>query len=138
MNKKLDDLKEKWISEGREPLSIGIGLNCGEVIVGNIGAEGKKMDYTVIGDQVNIGARVESLTKKFNTEILFTESVFQNIREFIEQGRIGHVSIKGVANVVVKGKKKPVKIYEVHNLKHDAESVITESTGEEIMRLNEK
>ena len=120
------------------PLSIGIGLNTGEVLVGNIGAEGKKMDYTVIGDHVNIGARVESLTRKFKTDILFTEPVFQNIKEFVEHGRIGHVSIKGVVNIVVKGMEKSVKIYEILTLEHDAESVITKSSDETIIHLKEK
>lgn len=138
MIKRLEELREKWISEGRVPLSIGIGLNAGEVIVGNIGAEGKKMDYTVIGDHVNIGARIESLTRKFETDILFSASVFNNIKEHIEHGRIGHVSIKDVADVIVKGKEKSVKIYEITALKHDMVSMIDESSDEEIIRLKEK
>ena len=138
MIKKVEELREKWISEGKTPLTIGIGLNSGDVIVGNIGAEGKKMDYTVIGDNVNIGARVESLTKQFETDILFTEPVFDNIREFVEQGRIGHVSIKGIADVVVKGKEKPIKIFEIRSLKDDSKSVISESVEGEVIYLRDK
>jgi adenylate cyclase len=127
MIKRFEELKEKWLSEGREPLSIGIGLNTGEAIVGSIGVEKKKVGYTVIGEQVNIGSRVKSLTKKVVSDILFTESVFENIREYVEKGRIGHVSIRDVANVVVKGKTKSVMIYEIKSLEHDSESIVTET-----------
>ena len=138
MIKKLEELKEKWTLEGKEPLSIGIGLNTGEVLVGNIGAEGKKMDYTVIGDHVNLGARVESLTRKFKTNILMTELPLGKVRELVDSSRIGHVSIKGVGNVVVKGRKQAIKIYEVRSLDPSAESVITECAEKEIIYLKEK
>ncbi len=76
------------------------------MLVGNIGAEGKKMDYTVIGDNVNIGARVETLTRKFKTNILMTELHLNEIQELVKSNRMGHVSIKGVGRVVVKGKEE--------------------------------
>lgn len=138
MIKKLGELREKWVSEGRAPLSIGIGLNAGEVLVGNIGAEGKKMDYTVIGDHVNIGARVESLTRQFDADILFTEPVFNNIRQDVEHGRVGHVSIKGIADVVVKGKEKAIMICSIKSLDHDAKSLITESDDKETIYMKDK
>ncbi len=70
----LRQLQQKWPSEGKPALDCGIGINTGEVIVGNIGAEGKKMDYTIIGDHVNLGSRIESLTRKYNVHILMTDS----------------------------------------------------------------
>ncbi|MBI4849378.1 MAG: adenylate/guanylate cyclase domain-containing protein [Nitrospirae bacterium] len=138
MIKRLEELRQKWIAEGKTPLTIGIGLNTGEVIVGNIGAEGKKMDYTVIGDHVNIGARVESLTRKFNTNILITELPFRKIIELVKASRIGHVSIKGVGNVIVKGKEKPIRVYEIKSLDPSARSVITECGEETVLHLKEK
>jgi adenylate cyclase len=119
-------------------MNIGIGLNTGEVLVGNIGAEGKKMDYTVIGDHVNIGARVESLTRKFQTNILMTELPLKKVMELVKTSRIGHISIKGVGNVVVKGKEQPIKIYEIKSLDPSFESIVEESTSEEVMHLKEK
>lgn len=138
MIKRLGELREKWISEGKTPLTIGIGLNTGEVIVGNIGAEGKKMDYTVIGDHVNIGARVESLTRKFKTDILMTELPLSRIMKLVKTSRIGHVLIKGVGNVVVKGKVKPIKIYEIKSLDPASESLIVECAEEGVLHLKEK
>jgi len=138
MIKKLEELQQKWISEGKTPLTIGIGLNTGEVIVGNIGAEGKKMDYTVIGDHVNIGARVESLTRKFKTNILMTELPLGKIRELVDSSRIGHVSINGVGNVVVKGRNTAIKIYEIKALDPSSESIISECLDDTVMHLKEK
>jgi adenylate cyclase len=138
MIKRHEELRQKWIAEGKTALNIGIGLNTGEVIVGNIGAEGKKMDYTVIGDHVNIGARVESLTRKFNTNILMTELPLMKIIELVKVSRIGHISIKGVGNVIVKGKEMPIKVYEIKSLDPSEESVIVECAEESVLRMEEK
>ena len=130
MIKEFEELKEKWRSEGKDQLSIGIGLNTGEVLAAHIGAVGAKMEYTVIGDNVNTGARIKALTREFKTDVLFTEAVFNNIKELVEQGRIGHVSIKGISKLPIMGREQSVKVYEIKSLKHDAESMITELTDE--------
>ncbi len=138
MIKKLDELKQKWVSEGKTPLSVGIGLNTGEVLVGNIGAEGKKMDYTVIGDHVNLGSRVESLTRKYDSNILMTELPLGKIRELVDANRIGHVSISGVGNVVVKGRKGAVKIYKIQSLEPSADSFIAECEDDTVVYMKDK
>jgi adenylate cyclase len=135
---RLEDLKKKWISEGKTPLSVGIGLNTGEVLVGNIGADGKKMDYTVIGDHVNLGARVESLTRKFETDILITEFTLRKIKEPVRSRRIGHVSIKGVGNIVVKGRKSAMKVYEMATLDPSVESMTVDCDNDDVIHLHEK
>ena len=88
MLKKLKELQEKWRAEGKPVLDVGTGINTGEVLVGNIGAEGRKMDYTVIGDHVNLASRIEALTRKYNVHILITEFTMNKIREAIDAGRI--------------------------------------------------
>lgn len=138
MVKRLEELQEKWKSEGKAPLDMGIGINTGEVLVGNIGAEGKKMDYTVIGDHVNLGSRVEGLTRKYNVHILITDFTLSKIKDFAEKGRLAHISIKGLEKVIVKGKEKPVEIYEVKSFKHGSKSEIVEIEEEEVVVLKEK
>jgi len=126
MVKRLEELQRKWQSEEKPILDSGIGLNTGEVLVGNVGAEGKKMDYTVIGDHVNLGARVESLTRRFNVPLLITEFTLNKIRDLIAARQIGHVLLKGKERVVVKGREKDVGLYEVHSLEHGLSSEISE------------
>ncbi|MEC4686474.1 MAG: adenylate/guanylate cyclase domain-containing protein [Nitrospirota bacterium] len=118
MVRRLEELQRKWKSEGKQVLDAGIGINTGEVVVGNIGAEGKKMDYTVIGDHVNVGARIETLTRKYNTHILITQFTLNRIGELLTTDSLyrTHTSIKGLEKVIVKGKERPVEIYEVKSL----------------------
>ncbi|GBD95910.1 MAG TPA: adenylate/guanylate cyclase domain-containing protein [Nitrospirae bacterium] len=115
MSKRLEELRQKWRSEGKPALDAGIGINTGEVVVGNIGAEGKKMDYTVIGDHVNVAARVEALTRKHNTGILITEFTLNRIRDLVTKGILYRtsISVKGLERVALRGKEKPVGIYGV-------------------------
>ena len=128
MVRKLEELQRKWKSEGKPVLDAGIGINTGEVVVGNIGAEGKKMDYTVIGDHVNVGARIETLTRKYNTHILITEFTLNRIGNLLTTDSLyrTHTSIKGLERVIVKGKERPVEIYEVKSLTSGTVSGIEE------------
>lgn len=107
---RLKELHVKWKSEGKMPLGMGIGINTGEMISGNIGSM-EVFDYTVIGDNVNIGARVEALTRKYDTDIIITESTYELIKDerFI---------FRELDSIVVKGKTKPVKIYSVDGYLH--------------------
>jgi adenylate cyclase len=113
MEAKLRDLQYKWKLEDKCGLDCGIGINTGEVIIGNIGAAGKKMDYTVIGDNVNLAARVEKLTRTYNTKIIVTEFTIRHIDEVLGKGSVGHLQVKELDIVKVKGKEKEVKIFEL-------------------------
>ena len=138
MSATIEKLQQKWQAEGKATLDMGIGINTGQVIVGNIGAEGKKMDYTVIGDNVNLGSRVESLTRKYNTRILITEFTLNNIRDLVLSGKLGHLSVNGLEKVIVKGKEMPVEIFEIKSIDPGAESCITECEKDRIVTLKEK
>jgi adenylate cyclase len=138
MVSRLKELQVKWESEGRMPLRAGFGINTGEVIVGNIGAEGKKMDYTVIGDNVNLGARVEGLTRKYDTDLIITESTLDSIRGLVARGKVWRIRVEGLDVVAVKGKDKPVAIYGVSSVDKKGECLIVECVEKEVVRMTEK
>jgi adenylate cyclase len=138
MVRRLEELQEKWKVEGREPLYAGFGINTGEVIVGNIGAEGKKMDYTVIGDNVNLGARVEGLTRKYDADIIITEFTLEKLRSIIEKDRSWKIRVKGFDAVAVKGKAKPVCIYGVKALGEGETPEIIECEVKDVVTMTEK
>lgn len=100
----LERFNEQQRKTGKPEFQIGVGLNYGEVTVGNIGTD-KKMDYTVIGDMVNLASRMEGLTKIYGQPVLLAESLF----EFVD----GVLPWRLVDAVAVKGKKQGVRIYTV-------------------------
>jgi len=114
MLKRLKKLQEKWKSEGRESLDIGIGINTGPMLVGNIGSS-DRLDYTVIGDSVNLGARIEGLTRNYNNHLIISEFTYAYVKDMVE--------VKKLDAVKVKGKEKPVIMYEVLNLRKGVKDV---------------
>lgn len=110
MLERLRELQKEWKERGLEPLDIGIGVNTGEMIVGNMGSE-LRMDYTVIGDAVNLGARVEALTRDYKTYFIISEFTFEYVKDIIEY--------EPLEEIKVKGKNIPVMIYNVLGLKSD-------------------
>ena len=104
MTTALNELNADWQSQGRPVLDIGIGINTGEMVAGNIGSE-TIMSYTVIGDAVNLGARLESLNKDYGTRIIISDATRTRLK--------GRYDIRPLGDVIVKGKSKPVAIFEV-------------------------
>jgi adenylate cyclase len=101
---RLGELNRKWAGEGRPRLDIGIGINSGDMIAGNIGSSAI-MSYTVIGDNVNLASRLESLNKDYGTRIIISDATRQRLRRGAD--------IRPLGQVVVKGKTQPVVIFEV-------------------------
>jgi adenylate cyclase len=104
MVQELGELNRRWAAEGRTRLDIGIGINSGDMIAGNIGSSAI-MSYTVIGDNVNLGARLESLNKEYRTRIIISEATRSRLARTYD--------LRPLGAVVVKGKTKPVDIFEV-------------------------
>jgi adenylate cyclase len=91
-------------ARGQLPADMGIGINTDEVVSGNIGSP-KRMNYTLIGDGVNLAARLESACKQYGARILISDNTFRKLR--------GTYRIRDIDDVVVKGKTQPVGVYEV-------------------------
>ncbi|MDD3437234.1 MAG: adenylate/guanylate cyclase domain-containing protein, partial [Candidatus Gastranaerophilales bacterium] len=104
---KVDELQKKWLREGKPKIEIGIGINTGEVFVGNIGTE-NRLEYTVIGDVVNLASRIESYNKVYKTKFLISSTTYEKVRNIADVIKISEVSIRG--------KAKRLDIYEVLRL----------------------
>jgi len=104
MMMELGRFNEEMKRLGKNPIDIGVGLNTGHVISGNIGSP-KRMDYTVIGDGVNLASRLEGANKEYGSHILISQSCLDGLKSSYRH--------RLVDNVVVKGKTEPVGIYEL-------------------------
>lgn len=120
MRRRLKDLQDRWRREGKPVLENGIGINTGTVVVGNIGAEGKKMDYTVIGDQVNLAARCQGLTRTLGYPLLLTEQTAVRLQQGGISGSAepdlvdgSPLQVEKVQIVKVKGRDEAVGVYTV-------------------------
>ncbi len=103
-------LHPKWEREGKPLLRVGMGINTGKMTVGNMGSK-RRMDYTLIGDEVNLGARLEGLNKIYGTTIIISESTYEYVKD--------KVIARELDITRVKGKLKPVRIYELMGLKEE-------------------
>ena len=104
MLRALDAWNRQRASEGRGPVNIGIGINTDTVVSGNIGSK-RRMDFTVIGDGVNLAARLESACKQYHARLLVSENTFRKLR--------GTFRAREIDLVVVKGKTQPVAVFEL-------------------------
>ncbi len=110
MRHRMTELHEKWESENRDPFEIGIGINTGVVTVGNLGSE-QIFDYTAIGDNMNAGARIETLTRDYETKnnIIISDSTYEQVIDKVEANYID--------DATVKGKKIVIRIHELLSIK---------------------
>ncbi len=103
MQEEMEDLHRIWAAEGKPILQMGVGVNTGDMIVGNIGSE-QRLDYTVIGDNVNLGSRMEGLTKGYGVGILISEPTYDLVKD--------DIPCRPMDFVAVKGKSIPIVIFE--------------------------
>ncbi len=107
--RKLAELREKWAEEGKWPeivhdARVRMGLNTGPMVVGNMGSEGR-MNYTVMGDTVNLAARLEGANKTYGTYIMIAEDTYEQVK--------GYVEVRELDLLRVVGKEEPVRVYEL-------------------------
>lgn len=114
MRAELEEFNAELEAEGRKPIRIGIGVNTGTVIIGNIGSE-ERLEYTIIGDVVNTTQRVEDLTKEFAWDILISETTYEKVKAVIEVNEPHLVTVRGrtqaTAIYPVLGMKPGVPLY---------------------------
>ncbi|HHE40440.1 MAG TPA: adenylate/guanylate cyclase domain-containing protein, partial [Candidatus Cloacimonetes bacterium] len=112
MAERLRKLQAKWEKEGKDPVQFGIGIHTGSALVGNLGSE-QIFDYTAIGDTINSGARIEPMNKIYETKnhIIISETTYEAVKDKVEAR---YLDIK-----TLRGKGKPLKLYELISLKED-------------------
>jgi len=108
MQKKVRELNAKWSEEDMPQIEIGVGISTGEIIVGNIGSE-RRLEYTVIGQDVNYAQRLEQMTKQLPANILISETTYEKVKE--------HIVVEKFGPFPISGKKDPIAVYGVLGLK---------------------
>lgn len=111
MQKRLVQLREKWTAENKPHVEVRVGINTGEMVVGNMGGVGR-FDFTVMGDSVNLGSRLEGANKQYHTFIMISERTQELVKE--------HIIARELDLLVVKGKTRPIKVYELIGLVQDS------------------
>jgi len=125
---RLQALRVDWRARGLPELHARIGINTGELIVGNVGSE-TRLDYTVLGDSVNLAARLEGLGKYYGTEILISEPTYAEVRE--------HVIVRPLDKVAVKGKTTGVMVYALLALREHGISAAQQALSDTYARALE-
>lgn len=109
----VEKINQRREAHRKIPIQIGIGIHTGEVIAGHIGSE-RRMDYTVVGDTVNVAARIEELNKKYGTKIMITDTVYEQVETYVK--------VKTLTLAHLRGHKRPILIHTVRDFIEPAQA----------------
>lgn len=104
---KVQEIRKKWKLAGKPDIGISIGINTGSAFIGNIGTP-NHLEYTVIGDTVNVASRIEAQNRQFNTQILISESTYEYAKDILD--------VIKISSVAIRGREKHIDIYEIINI----------------------
>jgi len=110
MKRALEKLQKKWDKQGIDKINIGIGIHTGEVVVGNMGSS-KRFDYTIMGDAVNLASRLECINKIYGTMAIISKATYEKVKDEFACHKLDFVKVKG--------KKEPIEIYRLIEMKKD-------------------
>ena len=120
--RRMERVNDTWEAEGRPRIRIRIGLNCANVLVGNVGSSAR-LNYTALGDGVNVAARLEGINKVFGTTICISDSIYDEVRT--------EIVARPIKRVRVKGRKTEFMIYELLALRDSSDLELMARDGEE-------
>jgi two-component system sensor histidine kinase ChiS len=127
MQSELERFNHDRIKQGHAAIKSGIGIHSGQAMVGTIGSE-KRMDFTVLGDNVNLSSRIEGLTKLYGVNIMISDSTLRLLKN------LDHFRHRELDWVKVKGKSKPVELYEIYNNDPPEIQELKRKAGSSILR----
>ena len=133
MRDALGPLGEKWLAEGRPQVSVRMGLNTGPMVVGNMGST-QRVNYTIMGDAVNLASRLEGANKAFKSDLMISEATYRQCAD--------EVDVRELDVIRVVGKDEPIRVYQLLNRKDQTTGALADMVdayhrGLEAMRNTE-
>ena len=117
MNKSVHVLRDKWIQEGRPAIKVRMGLNTGRMVVGNMGSA-QRMDYTMMGDAVNLAARLEGANKFYGSDLMVSDATYQQAKDAVDARLLDTLRVVG--------KNEPITVWQLLERKGETKGLMAD------------